>query len=233
MPHALLISCVVPVYNGERFVADAVKSILAQSYRPIEIIVVNDGSTDRTADVLAEFGEQITVTHQENAGQAAARNNGIQTATGNFIAFLDADDLWEPEKLERQMSWLAEHPELQICTCLMQNFWAPELADEAEAMRDTQHARPFVATWQGVLAKREVFDTVGRIDTGAAYADVREWMHRARTLGVNVGRIDEVLVRRRIHGANISRGRAQLEPELLLRLAERAMARRRNKDPEG
>lgn len=233
MPDAPLISCVVPVYNGERFIAAAVESILAQGYRPIEVIVVNDGSTDRTADVLVGFGEEIKVIHQENAGQAAARNRGIQAAAGPFIAFLDADDLWVPEKLARQMDWLAEHPEMQLCTCLMQNFWAPELVDEAETMRDTEHARPLVATWQGVLARREVFDSVGHMDTGAAYADVREWMHRARTLGVNVGRMDEVLVQRRIHGANISRGRAELEPELLLRLAERAIARRRGKKPEG
>lgn len=228
-----LISCIVPVYNGERFVAEAIDSIISQTYAPIEVVVVNDGSTDGTAEVLGRYGDRIRVIHQENAGQATARNVGLEASTGPLVAFLDADDLWVPEKLARQMEWMEEHPEAWLCGCLMQNFWVEEMAAEAEAMRESEYARPFPATWQGILAKREIFDKVGRIDTGATYADVREWMHRARTMGYDTGRIDEVLVKRRIHQDNISRGRAELEPELLLRLAQRALARRKENKTGG
>lgn len=226
------ISCIVPVYNGERFLADTLESIFAQTYRPIEVVVVNDGSTDGTVGVLAQYDGRIRVVRQDNSGQAAARNRGLEAAEGAFIAFQDADDLWAREKLELQMAWLAAHPEAQLCTCLMENFWEPELADEAEAVRDTKYAQPFTSTWQGVLARRGVFDLVGSLDESEAFADIREWLHRARTMGVVVGHIDKVLVRRRIHHANISRGRATMEPELLLRLAERALARRRAKSQE-
>ena len=227
MVDAPLISCVVPVFNGERFIAETVEDILAQTYRPIEVIVVNDGSTDGTADVLARFEGRIEVIHQDNAGQATARNRGLAAAKGEFVAFQDADDLWVPEKLEVQMERLAANPEAQICTSLMENFWAPELAEEAERLRGTEHMQPHLATWQGVLARREAFDIVGALDTGESYSDAREWLHRARTMDVATEHCDQVLVRRRIHSDNISRGMTEIEQESLLRLAERALARRR------
>lgn len=227
MNDARLITCIIPVYNGERFVGETVDSMLAQTYGPIEVVVVNDGSTDGTANILAQFGDRITVVNQENAGQAAARNHGIKVGKGDFFAFLDADDLWLPEKLQRQMDFLAARPDADLCTCMMENFWEAEMAEEAEQLRDTDHARPYLATWQGILARRQVFDRVGTLDTGVAFSDVREWLHRAKGMGVTVEHLDEVLVRRRIHANNLSRGRGEHDPDLLLRLAERALARRR------
>lgn len=227
MTESPLITCIVPVYNGERFVAETVESMLSQTYRPIEVIVVNDGSTDSTPDVLGQFADRINVINQENAGQAAARNRGIEAANGDFIAFLDADDLWLPEKLEMQMKYLAANPEADLCTCMMVNFWESELAAEAEKLRDTAHAQPYLATWQGILARRRVFESVGALDTGAVFSDVREWLHRAKGMGVQTTHLDQVLVRRRIHANNLSRGRGEHDPALLLRLAERAVARRR------
>lgn len=227
MTESPLITCIVPVYNGERFVAETIESMLAQTYRPIEVIVVNDGSTDSTPDVLGQFADRINVINQENAGQAAARNRGIEAANGDFIAFLDADDLWLPEKLEVQMKYLAANPEADLCTCMMVNFWENELAAEAEKLRDTAHAQPYLATWQGILARRQVFESVGALDTGAVFSDVREWLHRAKGMGVQTTHLDQVLVRRRIHANNLSRGRGEHDPALLLRLAERAVARRR------
>jgi glycosyltransferase involved in cell wall biosynthesis len=228
-----VVSCIVPVFNGERFVAETIESILAQTYRSIEVLVVNDGSTDGTAKVLEGFGEPIRVIHQENAGQAVARNLGLEAAKGDFIAFQDADDLWLPDKLEIQMKYLAAHPDADLCTCLMENFWMPELAEEAERLKDTPHARPYPATWQGILARRSVFDRVGALDTGVRYSDVREWLHRARGMGIVVEQIDQVLVRRRIHSDNLSRGRGELDSDLLLRMAERALVRRRGEASRG
>lgn len=223
-----LVSCIVPVYNGERFVAAAVESILAQTYRPIELLVVNDGSTDNTTKVLDKFGNQLQVVYQENAGQAAARNRGLDLAVGEFVAFLDADDIWLPEKLALQVEYLATHPEADLCNCLMENFWEQDLVDEAERLRETVHAKPYPATWQGLLVRREVFGRVGTLDTGVRYSDVREWLHRAKGMGITVGRLERVLVHRRIHSNNLSRGRGRLDPDLLLRMAQRSVARQRN-----
>ena len=99
-----LVSCIVPVYNGERYLREALDSILAQTYRPLEIIVADDGSADGTAGVVATFGDQVRYVRQHNQGPSSARNLGIRVPTGDFIAFLDADDLWHPEKLARQIA---------------------------------------------------------------------------------------------------------------------------------
>jgi glycosyltransferase involved in cell wall biosynthesis len=124
-PH--VVSCIVPVYNGERYLAEALESILGQTYRSLEVIVVDDGSTDGTAAVLATYRQRITCLHQTNAGHAAARNRGLAVARGEFVAFLDADDLWHPEKLARQMARFQARPELDASVTHVQNFWMAEL----------------------------------------------------------------------------------------------------------
>ena len=110
-----LISCIVPVFNGERYLGEALDSILAQTYRPLEIIVSDDGSTDGTAAVVASYGECVKYLWQVNAGEAAARNLGSSAAGGHFLAFLDADDLWHPEKPPPSQDRLVyEPPQLNI-----------------------------------------------------------------------------------------------------------------------
>ena len=109
------ISVVIPVYNREILVKRAIDSVLNQSRPADEIIIVNDGSTDKTADVLKEYGSQIRVIHEENNGVSAARNRGIDEAEGYWIALLDSDDEWLPEKLSVQETWLINNPEYRIC----------------------------------------------------------------------------------------------------------------------
>ncbi len=115
-----LVSVVIPAYNSGCFLAETIQSILGQTYVPLEIIIVNDGSTDNTAIVLAKFRlhENLRVIHHStNRGQAAARNNGIRAARGDYIAFCDADDIWLPEKVEKQMNvfWRNEKAEIVYC----------------------------------------------------------------------------------------------------------------------
>ena len=107
---APLISCIVAVYNGDPYLAEALESIHAQTYRPIEVLVVDDGSTDGTPGVIARHGDRVRALHQANAGPAAARNLGLREARGEFIAFLDADNLWAPTKLERQYHRSSDEP---------------------------------------------------------------------------------------------------------------------------
>ena len=130
-----LISGIVPVYNGERYLRETLDSMLAQTYQPLEVIVVDDGSTDGTPKVVAGYGDRVRYIYQENSGPAIARNRGIDAARGEFIAFLDADDLWHPEKLMRQMTRFEARQELELSITYVQNFWITELSAEAERYR--------------------------------------------------------------------------------------------------
>jgi len=114
-----LVSIVMPLYNAEKTVADAIRSVLNQSYRNFELIVVDDGSTDESASIVAEImkspeGDSINLMHQQHAGVAAAQNKGLNAARGEYIALLDADDLWHPEKLERHVKHLGSHKEVGV-----------------------------------------------------------------------------------------------------------------------
>src|SRR4051812_386439 len=110
------VSCIVAVYNGEPFLAEAIDSILAQTYRPLEVIVVDNMSTDATAEIAASYGEPVHVIDAEPRGPAIARNRGIRDARFPLIAFLDADDLIHPEKLERQVAHLSRG-EIDVSLC--------------------------------------------------------------------------------------------------------------------
>ena len=135
-----LISCIVPVFNGERYLAETLDSVMGQSYRPLEIILVDDGSTDGTAAIAERYGERVTHLRQENAGPAAARNFGLGAATGQFVAFLDADDLWHASKLNRQMERFRTQPEIDLSLVHMKAFRSPELATQEPSFHDPRIA---------------------------------------------------------------------------------------------
>lgn len=225
-----LISCIVPVFNGERFVREAIDSILAQSYRPIEIIVVDDGSTDQSKAVLSSYGEPVHYVWQSNAGPATARNTGIRTAKGELIAFLDADDLWNPEKLARQVERFQARPELDLCVTHIQNFWMPEMHAEQVHFRDHRRgqALPGYSTVT-LLARRPVFDTIGMFDTSLKHGDITDWFMRAEEHGAQMELLPDVLVYRRMHADNRSRtwtARSQAEYLMLIKkLVDRRRAR--------
>ncbi len=202
-----LISCIVPVYNGERFVSEALDSIFAQTYRPIEVIVVDDGSTDGTPEILARYGERIQRFRQDNLGPAAARNRGIEMARGKYVAFLDADDVWHKNKLERQMQRFTENPELEVCITYKENFWESERRSEETRLKQQDH--PFIKEHPGfvcqtLLACRSVFDRVGTFNESIRIGEDTDWYARAGELGVTKEVLPEVLVYRRMHSNNLT-----------------------------
>ncbi len=109
-----LVSVIIPTYNRDWIVAEAIDSVLAQDFSDYELLVVDDGSEDCTAEILAAYGDNITVLHQSNKGVSAARNCGIAAAAGRLIAFLDSDDLWLPQKLSTQVKFFSDHPDAVI-----------------------------------------------------------------------------------------------------------------------
>jgi glycosyltransferase involved in cell wall biosynthesis len=223
-----LISCIVPVFNGERYLGEALESIFAQTYRPLEVVVVDDGSTDGTAAVVAAHGDKVGYLFQPNAGVAAACNLGVQASRGEFIAFLAADDLWHPQKLVLQMSQFQNRPKLDLCLTHMQNFWIPELRAEEERFRNQPLAQPWPGYLpQALLARRAVFETVGLFDTTLRYEDAKDWFLRAAERGTVMELLPDVLVYRRLHRANISREKAIDSPVELLRIVKASLNRRR------
>jgi glycosyltransferase involved in cell wall biosynthesis len=202
-----LISCIVPVFNGERYLRETLDSILAQTYRPLEVIVVDDGSTDGTAAVAAGYGERVRRVWQANAGEVVARNRGLHEAGGEFIAFLDADDRWHPEKLSRQLARFNERPELDLCFTRFQNFWMPELAQEKKRHQGNPLYEPASAYWiSALLARRAAFEKFGNfVDDGSRQPQSMIWFLNAIEQGAVIDILPEVLLHRRLHRDNLSR----------------------------
>ena len=223
-----LISCIVPVFNGERYLRETLDSILAQTYRPIEIIVADDGSTDSTPRIVVGYGDTIHYVKQNNAGASAARNLGLHVARGEFIAFLDADDLWHPEKLARQMTCFEAHPELDLCITHQQNFWISQLAEEEEQYRDHELSKPRPGYHSGtLLARHVVFLAVGTFDPSLPHADKTEWFLRVLEKGIAIKILPEILMYRRLHEANLSRTAGAASRDEYLKLIKNTLERRR------
>ncbi len=111
----MLVSVIIPTYNRASLVVEAVDSVLAQSFRNLELIVIDDGSTDETGVRLAAYGDRLRYNRQERSGVSAARNRGLALACGEWVAFLDSDDLWQPKKLEVQVNFFVKNPGAEIC----------------------------------------------------------------------------------------------------------------------
>jgi glycosyltransferase involved in cell wall biosynthesis len=223
-----VVSCIVPVYNGEAYLGAALDSILAQTWRPLEIIVVDDGSTDGSAAVAETYGAIVRVIRQANAGCAAARNAGLAAATGEFVAFLDADDVWHPEKLDRQMARFEARPELDYTVTHVQNFWQDDVREEEELHRGHKRAQPIPGYVHGtLLGRRSLFDTLGPFDTGVNHGDATLWFLRARESGATSELLPDVLMRRRLHTENRSRIHAQRSRGTFLDILKQSLDRKR------
>ncbi len=219
-----LISCIVPVYNGELYLREAIDSILAQTYRPLEIIVVDDGSTDATPDVAASYGDRLRYVCQANAGPGAARNHGLSLTQGEFVAFLDADDLWHPDKLACQMARFTARPQLDLCVTHIQNFWIPELQEEEARFRNHPVSRPLPGYLpQALLARRTAFDRVGPFNPTLRLCSDMDWFLHVAEQGVIIEVLPDVFVYRRWHKTNITRS----SREMLLQVTKSSLDRRR------
>jgi glycosyltransferase involved in cell wall biosynthesis len=220
------ISVVIPTYNGRAWIGATIASALAQTMPPFEIVVVNDGSTDGTADVLREFGEGIRVVSQANRGLSAARNVGIGAARGEMIALLDDDDLWFPEKLALQAAVLAERPEVGLVFSDIECFdhasgdVLSARNERSLARLQTVEAGPGVrllersaqfraalddtfALPSTLLIRRAALDAVGPFDETLRYAEDWQMLLRLATV-CEFAYVNRVLVRRRIRGNSLS-----------------------------
>jgi glycosyltransferase involved in cell wall biosynthesis len=177
-----LVSVVIPTYNYAQFVSEAIRSVLAQTFRDFEIIVIDGGSTDDTRSIVEQLGAQVRYIYQENQGPIVARNTGIQAARGQYIAFLDADDLWLPHKLERQMALMQLQPEVGLVYSTIYQFESKSgaivgeypLSDcrQGHVLRDL-YLQCFVPS-PTPLVRKSVLDDVGVFDENIRYGS-EDW----------------------------------------------------------
>ena len=218
-PGADLVSIVIPTFNGERYLAEAIRSALEQDHSPVEVIVVDDGSTDGTPDVVARFTE-VTYLRQENAGPSAARNAGIAVSTGAYLTFCDSDDRFRPSKVSVQLRYLEDHPEIDCVLIGHEMFLEPGIERPGWAL-DEARIQP-----ESLMVRRRVVDAVGAFDPSFTFAEGIEWLSRMRSAGVGIAVIEDVQVDRRIHGGNLSYERADLKRGVVRVMQQRIAARR-------
>jgi glycosyltransferase involved in cell wall biosynthesis len=224
------VSVVIPVFEGERFLAEAVESVLAQTLPPGEVIVVDDGSSDRSAAVAESFGAAVRVIRTPHRGVSAARNTGVADSTGELIGFLDADDLMKPDRLERQAAVLAERPELDLVLGRAEivaedGAELPEVITATPAPMAGDRESYYAMT---VLVRRKAFDRVGPFDPELRLAQDGDWLMRAFEAGLAHDVMEEPLTVRRFHGANASydtAGARRANFDILRRRATRHRAR--------
>jgi glycosyltransferase involved in cell wall biosynthesis len=200
-----LVSVVIPAHNSQQYIVPALDSILAQKHRPLEILVVDDGSTDLTTQIVRGYAREVRLIEQDQRGHPAARNAGVRAAAGEFLGFLDHDDLWSPDKLERQIASFQHNPALDLVFGHIQNFFTPEMPPK-ERQRVAAPLEPLPGLLQGaMLARRRSFDRVGLFSEERGMGDFLDWYGRAMLARMNVEMLPDTVVFRRIHANNYQR----------------------------
>ncbi|MBW4576555.1 MAG: glycosyltransferase [Aphanothece sp. CMT-3BRIN-NPC111] len=208
------VSVIIPVYNGEKFLADAIASILKQNYYSLEIIIVDDGSTDGTAAVAAQFQKYIRYNYQSNQGPAAARNQGIKLARGNVIAFLDADDFWADNSLELQINCLLANPSVEIVQGLIQKIQLSSSATEKHlTYREIDSPYANVNLGSAVFRK-SLFNKVGLFNESLNFSEDADWFIRAWEQEIVKVNLKQVTMFYRIHKDSLTKTKAPIHQGL-------------------
>jgi glycosyltransferase involved in cell wall biosynthesis len=218
-----LVSVIIPNYNYAQYVREAVNSALEQTYPNIEVIVLDDGSTDDSRTVIESYGDKIKAIFQKNQGVSAARNNGAAQASGQYLAFLDSDDVWRPEKLMRQIERFAADPNLGLIHVGTIEFdETGVLREELEGMEGDVarelllFERPVIlGGGSGIVIPRHVFDDVGGFDGKLSTSADWDLFYRI-SRGHKVGFVSEILLRYRVHGSNMHGNIQRMEREMLI-----------------
>jgi glycosyltransferase involved in cell wall biosynthesis len=227
-----LVSVMIGVYNGAPYLAEAIESVLAQSYRPLELVVVDDGSTDGSSDIARSYGDSLRYAYQENRGMGAGRNHALRLAAGELFTFLDADDRFVPDKLERQLEALRADPELDLVFGHVREFVSPELtAEQRKTIRPPAPPSPWRAP-NLMLIWRESFVRVGPFDEALRVGISVEWYARALEAGLRSHMLPDVVLERRLHLDNNGLRQSESRKQYL-HVLKAALDRRRALADEG
>jgi glycosyltransferase involved in cell wall biosynthesis len=219
---APLVSVIVPVYNSGRFVGATLESIFAQDYEPTEVIVVDDGSADDSAEVARSF-DGVRVLRQPNQGPAAARNAGLKVAQGEFISFVDSDDLLLPTKLSSQVGYLLAHPDVGVV--LGRQEW---IDPPPNLKRDPIYGDLDGIPLTSALFRASVLQRLGGYDVSYRSHENIDLLFRVRELGSEIAVLSDLVLYRRFHGGNLSHAPRTGDPRLrsLKAMLDRARAKR-------
>lgn len=226
--HNPLISVIIPVYNGDRYLSETIDSVLNQSYRPVDVVVLDDGSTDNSADIAQGYLPSIKYYYQPHSGLASALNHGISKAEGEYFAFLDADDLWMPDKLELQMKAFEADPTIDMVFGHMRQFFSPDLEDTLRTkivLIEEIMPGHFKAA---MLIRRESFFRAGLFDAKWQIGDFVDWYLKAMEKGLKSFMIPDLVMKRRIHENNMVIRQKRLQSDYL-RILKASLDRRRDK----
>ena len=224
-----LVSVIMPVCDGEAYLAEAIDSVLCQSHPQLELVVVDDGSSDGSGKIIGEyvsrFANAICIS-QDNAGVSAARNRGIEACSGELVAFLDQDDRWCEDTLDTHVKYHQQHPEIGY-TLAQQVCFLEGMAEPPGWFRLQQLDVPHTGYLPGTLvAKRPMFEQIGLFDTQYPISSDADWFARARDQQVATAILPQTLLHRRIHPGNQSRHSKQIQGELT-RLLRASIKRKR------
>jgi glycosyltransferase involved in cell wall biosynthesis len=221
-----LVTAAIPVRDGEAYLAEAIESVLAQSRPCDQVIVVDNGSSDRSAEIAAGFGAPVEVVSEPRPGIGAARNAALRAARGDYFAFLDADDLWATEKTALQLAAFEAEPQLQLAFGHVRQFISPDLAaEDAEGFRVPAEPQPgqYVGA---MLARRTAIDAIGPWPDDVRVSDGLTFLLRAGELGLGQRMLAETVTLRRVHGGNHSIHNREQRSEFIRHL-KRSLDRRR------
>jgi glycosyltransferase involved in cell wall biosynthesis len=221
-----LVTAAIPVRDGEAYLAEAIESVLAQSRPCGQVIVVDNGSSDRSAEIAAGFGPPVEVVSEPRPGIGAARNAARRAARGDYFAFLDADDIWEAEKTALQLAAFEANPGLQLVFGHVRQFVSPDLdVEEADGLRVPADPQPgqYIGA---MLARREAVESIGPWPQDVRVSDGLTFLLRARELGLAQTMLAETVTLRRVHGANHSINNRDERAEFARHL-KRSLDRRR------
>jgi len=219
------ISVIIPVLNGERFIAEAIQSVFDQNWEPLEIIVIDDGSSDKTDEVVKNIQGNLHYYYQPNRGIACARNHGVKKANGDLITFIDADDVWVKDKLEIQTNLMNKNPDVEVIIGLL--LLTPILSKDELYRMDLAKKKGAFATQLGSsLIKKHVFEKVGMFDEQMLMSEDVDWFYRLREQNINVMVHKEIVEFYRLHDQNITNDKP-LTNFYILKAYKQSLDRRR------
>ena len=231
-PPEPLVTVVLPVYNGERYLVEAIDSVLNQSHQAIELVAVDDGSTDGTAGILHAYGDRLRLERQPNRGAGAARNRGVELARGELLGFLDADDIWVQGRVARQVAVLAGEPDCEAVLGRVEHFYSPELDVTQQARIVEPAAAPGTFHAGTMLIRRASFLRIGYLPTAYKLGEFIDWYMRAQEAGLRAVTLPEVALRRRLHLGHVGLRERQYRSDYV-RILKAAMDRRRAAEGRG
>lgn len=226
MANPLKISVIVPVFNCEKFVAAAIESITQQNHFPIEIIAVDDGSKDDSAQIIQTFSRIVKYVHQKNKGPAAARNTGISIAAGDIIGFLDADDLWPPNRLEMMLPEFEKDQEREVVLGLTRH-----LTEEENIKKNVDDSGQVLPLLGSALFRRHIFEKIGKFDETLTYSEDQDWFLRAKEENVSMIVLKAVTLIKRRHPDNMTAKTSWKDVDII-KVLKRSLDRRRRKNKQ-